>query len=199
MPTIRKRQASASVPVPNPDAIQEFRVSTSMYDASQGRGSGGNINVVSCAPAPTSITEVFFEFYRSNDFNANDFFFNAAGKPFAPCSCRTNTGGTAGGPVPKLKHTFWFFSYQGMGQKNGVSSAVTGKLPVLPARSSGESESTYATALSTAFGVPLASIDPVAVNVLLQPGQYGGYLVGSGTRYSRNSRELRCVASHHLQ
>jgi len=36
----------AGVSVPSPDAVAEFRVSTSMYDASQGRGSGGNINVV---------------------------------------------------------------------------------------------------------------------------------------------------------
>jgi hypothetical protein len=169
----------ASVPVPNPDAIQEFRVSTSLYDASQGRGSGGNINVV-MRSGTDQYHGGLFEFYRSNDFNANDFFFNALGKP-RPVLLQNQYGGTAGGPVPKLKNTFWFFSYQGMGQKNGVSSAVAGVLPVLPARSSGESESTYAAALSTAFNVPLASIDPVAVNVLLQPGQYGGYLVGSGT------------------
>ena len=69
-----------SVPVPSPDAVGEFRVSTSMYDASQGRGSGGNINVVL-----RSGTDKFhggaYEFYRSNDMNANDFFANEAGKP----------------------------------------------------------------------------------------------------------------------
>src|SRR5579859_5242372 len=31
-------------PLPNPDAIAEFKVSTSLYDASQGRNGGGNIN-----------------------------------------------------------------------------------------------------------------------------------------------------------
>jgi hypothetical protein len=31
-------------PLPNPDAIEEFKVSTSLYDASQGRNGGGNIN-----------------------------------------------------------------------------------------------------------------------------------------------------------
>src|SRR4051812_6393394 len=34
----------SSVPVPNPDAVSEFRVSTSLYDASKGGGSGENIN-----------------------------------------------------------------------------------------------------------------------------------------------------------
>ena len=69
----------STVPVPNPDAVGEFRVSTSIYDASQGRGSGGNINVVL-----RSGTDHYhggaFEFYRSNDFNANDFFANSQGK-----------------------------------------------------------------------------------------------------------------------
>src|SRR5580704_9902939 len=31
-------------PLPNPDSIQEFKVSTSLYDATQGRNGGGNIN-----------------------------------------------------------------------------------------------------------------------------------------------------------
>ena len=31
-------------PLPNPDSIQEFKVSTSLYDATSGRNGGGNIN-----------------------------------------------------------------------------------------------------------------------------------------------------------
>jgi hypothetical protein len=31
-------------PLPNPDSIDEFKVSTSLYDASQGRNGGGNVN-----------------------------------------------------------------------------------------------------------------------------------------------------------
>ena len=34
------------VPLPNPDVIQEFKVQTSLYDASQGRNGGGNVNAV---------------------------------------------------------------------------------------------------------------------------------------------------------
>ena len=162
----------STVPVPNPDAVGEFRVSTSLYDASQGRGSGGNINVVL-----RSGTERYhgglFEFYRSNDFNANDFFANSQGKP-VPVLLQNQFGGQVGGPVPKLKDTFWFFSYQGTRQKNGVSSLVSGSQPVLPATRTADS-------LGSAFGVNPATIDPVAVNILNQPGPYGGLLYPSGS------------------
>ncbi|HEY2016573.1 MAG TPA: carboxypeptidase regulatory-like domain-containing protein, partial [Bryobacteraceae bacterium] len=162
----------STVPVPNPDAVGEFRVSTSMYDASQGRGSGGNINVVL-----RSGTDHFhgglFEFYRSNDFNANDFFSNMQGKP-VPVLLQNQFGGQVGGPVPKLKETFWFFSYQGTRQKNGVSSLVSGSQPVLPSVRT-------AASLGAAFNINPANIDPVAVNLLNQPGPYGGLLYPSGT------------------
>jgi hypothetical protein len=162
----------SGVPVPNPDALGEFRVSTSMYDASQGRGSGGNINVVL-----KSGTDHFhggaFEYYRSNDMNANDFFSNAAGKP-VPVLLQNQFGGQVGGPIPKLKETFWFFSYEGTRQKNGVSSLVSGSQEVLP------TVRTAAT-LGAAFGISPSLIDPVAVNILNQPGPYGGLLVPSGS------------------
>ncbi len=168
-----------NVPVPNPDAIDEFRVSTSMYDASQGRGSGGNINVLIRSGTDKYHGDLF-QFYRSDALNANDFFFNAAGKS-RPVLLQNQFGGAIGGPVPKLRDTFWFFSYQGTRQKNGVSSAVTGSQPVLPDRPAGGTEAQYASALSTAFGVPLPQMDPVAVRLLLQPGQYGGFAYPSGS------------------
>jgi hypothetical protein len=161
----------ASVPVPNPDAVGEFRVSTSMYDASQGRASGGNINVVL-----RSGTDKFhggaFEFYRSNDMNANEFFANLSGKP-VPVLLQNQFGGEVGGPVPKLKDTFWFFSYQGTRQKNGVSSLISGSQPVLPSVRN-------ASTLGAAFGINPSTIDPVAVNILNAKGPYGGLLYPSG-------------------
>ena len=43
------------VPLPNPDVIQEFKVQTSLYDASQGRNGGGNATR-SCGAAPINCT-----------------------------------------------------------------------------------------------------------------------------------------------
>jgi hypothetical protein len=162
----------STVPVPNPDAVGEFRVSTSLYDASQGRGSGGNINVV-LRSGTDHYHGGLFEFYRSNDMNANDFFANSQGKA-VPVLMQNQYGGQVGGPVPKLKETFWFFSYQATRQKNGVSSLVSGSQPVLPATRT-------AASLGAAFGINPANIDPVAVNILNQPGPYGGLLYPSGS------------------
>ena len=36
----------AAIPIPNPDAIQEFKIQTSTYDAGYGRNPGANVNVV---------------------------------------------------------------------------------------------------------------------------------------------------------
>lgn len=166
-----------NVPVPNPDAVQEFRVSTSLYDASQGRGSGGNINVVQ-----RSGTDKFhgsgFEFYRSDILNANDFFFNLNGVK-KPVLLQNQFGGTIGGPLPKLKQTFWFFSYQGWRQKNGVAGGISGFQPVLPATRDAAS---LAAAFSTTKNpLTAAQIDPVAVRILNRPGPFGGLLYPSGT------------------
>ncbi|HXE32053.1 MAG TPA: carboxypeptidase regulatory-like domain-containing protein, partial [Terriglobales bacterium] len=160
------------VPIPNPDSIQEFKVSTSLYDASQGRGSGGEINVL-LKSGGQKLHGGAFEFFRSNNLNANDFFANRAGKP-RPVLLQNQFGGEVGGPLPKLKNTFWFFSYQGTRQKNGVSGLVSGSQPVMPATRD-------AASLATAFGVPVANIDPVAVKWLNRPGPYGGQLYPSGT------------------
>ena len=118
---------STGIPVPSPDAIQEFKVQTSMYDASYGRTSGANVDVVT-----KSGTNAFhgdlFEFLRNTDLDANDFFLNRAHRP-RPVLNQNQFGGTFGGPIRKDK-IFFFGSYQGTRQKNGVSSVTN--LTTLP-------------------------------------------------------------------
>lgn len=161
-----------NVPVPNPDAIREFRVSTSQYDATQGRGSGGNINVVQASGSKDYHGNLFW-FYRSDALNATDFFFNRTGTK-KPVLLQNQLGGTIGGPVPGLQETFWFFSYQAMRQKNGVAGAISGSHPVLPATRN-------AASLAAAFGVAAGAIDPVALALVNRPGPYGGMLFPSGS------------------
>ncbi len=170
------------VPLPNPDVIQEFRVQTSLYDASQGRDGGGNINAIL-----KSGTREFhgdaYEFFRNTDLNANDFFLNREGQA-RPQINQNIFGGSLGGPVVKEKFGYFFLNYQGTRQKSGDSpgTIISTNIPLLPADRSPAS-------LESAFGLP--SIDPVISNAagtgLLQQldakGQFGpktGFVIPSG-------------------
>ena len=95
--------------VPNPDALEEFRVDTNNYSAEYGRFGNGVINVVT-----RSGTNEFhgsaFEFFRNTHLNANTW--NAIAKP--PLH-RNQFGGTLGGPIVHNK-IFFFGSYSGLRQ-----------------------------------------------------------------------------------
>ncbi len=101
--------------VPSVDAIQEFTLGRSNYDAQYGRSGGGQVLV-----ATRSGTSQFhgdaYEFVRNDFFNANDFFSNSAGKA-RPILRYNDFGFTVGGPlfVPKVyrrseSKTFFFWS-----------------------------------------------------------------------------------------
>ncbi len=113
---------SGGVAIPNPDTIQEFKVQTGQYDATYGRNSGANVNVITKG-GTNQFHGTLFEYFRNEDLNANDFFFNRTGQPKG--LLRENQfGGTVGGPIIKDK---WFFfgSYQGTRQLNGISTGCS--------------------------------------------------------------------------
>ncbi len=111
-----------NIPTPSPDALQEFKVQTSLYDASYGRNSGASVNVVT-KTGTNLLHGSLFEFLRNDDLNANTFFQNSTGKPRGVLK-QNQFGGTLGGPLKKDK-LFGFFSYQGTRQVNGVAPAAT--------------------------------------------------------------------------
>lgn len=113
---------SGGVAIPNPDTILEFKVQTSQYDATYGRNVGANVNVITKGGS-NAFHGTLFEFLRNDDLNANDFFFNRAGSK-RPELRQNQFGGTIGGPIVKDK-LFFFGSYQGTRQLNGVSSSCS--------------------------------------------------------------------------
>jgi hypothetical protein len=124
------------VPVPNPDAIQEFKVQTSTFDASYGRNPGANVNIVTRSGS-NSFHGSLFEFFRNSDLNANSFFYNRdnPGSSTTRQVLKQNQfGGTMGGPITKDK-LFFFGSYQGTRQRNGIAigGATSPVLPPIPA------------------------------------------------------------------
>lgn len=164
--------ATGIVPIPNPDAVQEFRTETSLYDATTGFSSGGNITLITRA-GTSAFHGAAYEFLRNTDLNANDFFLNRGGVA-RPLLQQNQFGGSLGGPVPLVKSTYFFVNYEGMRQKNGVAGSISGVMPVLPASRDAQS-------LANAFGLPTSAIDPVALKYFNAPGPYGGHLIPSGS------------------
>jgi Carboxypeptidase regulatory-like domain len=107
--------------LPNPDAIQEFRVQTNNYNAEYGRFASGIINVLTKS-GTNEFHGSLFEFVQNTVLNANDWGNNISGTP--PLH-RNRFGGTFGGPVVKDK-TFFFGSYAGLRQV--TSTFLTGAI-----------------------------------------------------------------------
>ncbi|MGA8867101.1 MAG: carboxypeptidase-like regulatory domain-containing protein [Candidatus Sulfotelmatobacter sp.] len=168
-----------NTPLPNPDVVQEFKVQTSLYDASQGRNGGGNINAVLKSGTNTFHGDAY-EFFRNTVLDANEFFLNQSGSP-RPVIKQNIFGGSLGGPVVRGgKLGFFFLNYQGTRQRSGDSpgTLISTFVPYVPAADRGTTPAAE-TALANDLG--LAGVDPVAASLLaFQSDQFGapgnGYL-----------------------
>ncbi len=95
-----------SMILPFPDALQEFKISTSTQEAGVVGRAGASVNAVMKSGTNNFHGDVF-EFLRNSDANGRDFF--AKG----PDGLKRNQfGGTVGGPIKKDK-LFFFAGYQG--------------------------------------------------------------------------------------
>lgn len=110
---------SGGIPIPNPDTLEEFKVQTGLYDAAFGRGVGANVSMVTKAGTNENHGSLF-EFWRNNVLNANDFFRNETGQT-RPDLKENQFGSTLGGSVRRDK-LFFFGSYQGTRQINGIAA-----------------------------------------------------------------------------
>jgi len=102
------------------DSVQEFRVTTSNYNADQGRSSGAQVSLVT-----KSGTNKFhgsaYEYHRNTYTSANDYFVKTAelssGQPNVPPKLIRNIfGGSLGGPIMKDR-LFFFANYEGARQR----------------------------------------------------------------------------------
>ena len=83
------------------EAIQEFSVQTSVASAEFGRGTGGQVSMVTKSGTNTLHGSVF-EYLRNDAFDATDFFINKAKGTKTPLH-RNQFGGSLGGPIKKNK------------------------------------------------------------------------------------------------
>ena len=116
--------------VPSVDAIQEFTLQRSTYDAGFGRSGGGQVLVATKSGSSAFHGDVY-EFNRNDVFNANSFFNNQQGLPKA-IERYNNYGFTIGGPlyIPKVYNTaknktFFFWSEEWRKVSAPVTASVT--------------------------------------------------------------------------
>ena len=105
--------------IPNLDAIEEFRIVTSNFDAEYGEFSGGQINVVTKS-GTNNLHGDAFEFLRNTDLDARNYF-----SPTRGAFEQNQFGGTVGGPIRHDK-VFFFADYQGTRQTQGIDSGNIG-------------------------------------------------------------------------
>ena len=97
--------------LPNPDAIQEFKVQTNSYNVEYGRFASGIINVITKSGTNTYKGSLF-EYTRDGKLNAQDWGAVLGTPPLK----RNQFGGSVGGPIAH-DQTFFFASYSGLRQK----------------------------------------------------------------------------------
>jgi hypothetical protein len=106
------------------DSVQEFRVTTTNYNADEGRSSGAQVSLVTKS-GTNDFHGSLFESHRSTGTSANDYFIKlselqsgVANEP--PKLLRNNFGGSLGGPIKK-ERLFFFVNYEGHRQREAQS------------------------------------------------------------------------------
>jgi len=119
--------------VPVVDAVQEFKVQTNSLSAEFGRTGGGVVNIIMKSDG-NELHCSLYEFFRNDALDANNWFNNRAGRP-KPHNTFNQFGGTAGGTItiPRLYQgrdkSFWFFSYEGLRERRGLTQLFTVPTP----------------------------------------------------------------------
>ena len=99
------------------DAIREFEVVTSTYDASFGRNGGAQINVI-LKSGSNQVHGSAYEFFRNNALDGRNYF--APSGAGDPRNQRNQFGGSVGAPVLKNR-TFLFGDFEGRRVREGIT------------------------------------------------------------------------------
>ncbi len=154
--------------LPNPDALQEFRVETSNYSAEYGRMSGAVVTAVTRS-GTNQFHGSLFEFVRNTAFNATPWN-STVNAPYH----RNQFGGAVGGPIKRDK-AFFFFSYGGLRQS--VGTFLSGGVVPTTLERSGNFSDSKVLPIDPSTGkpydyngvpgwIPPADLDPTAANII---------------------------------
>jgi hypothetical protein len=185
--------------VPSVDAIQEFTLERSTYDAGFGRSAGGQVLVATKSGTSAFHGDVY-EFNRNDVFNANSYF-NKTVTPVIPRAIEryNNYGFTIGGPlyIPKVYNTaknktFFFWSEEW----RKVSSPQT---TTLTTPTAAELNGTFAGQITNAPAGCVA-YNPTAQTSTINPSCYSQnakvYLANVYDKFPANSGPNQYIASY---
>jgi len=110
--------SNVNLPIPFPDALQEFSVETSAVSSRFGTHPGATVNAVTKSGS-NGFHGDLFEYLRNGNLNARNFF--SIGRDSLK---RNQFGGTAGGRIIKDK-LFYFGGYQGTINRSNPASTTT--------------------------------------------------------------------------
>jgi hypothetical protein len=105
----------------NLDAVAEFKVLTSSYQAEYGRAVGGQVQVVTKSGTQRYSGSAYW-YARRSAWNANTWLNNRSHTPI-PLSSRNDSGFTFGGPVIPKKNLFFFYSQEFQRRKDPVGES----------------------------------------------------------------------------
>jgi len=175
-----------SLPSPPQETIEELRVNTSMYDASQGANSGAHIELTTKS-GTNQLHGQAYEYHQTSAWNAAPFFRNAdrtiPASDKVPRLHRNQFGGLLGGPIFKDK-LFFFASYQGMRVSDELNATSNVTVPLdLTAAVSRTDPNALAQVANKDFGTNLtgANVDPVALKLLQAKLPNGQFLIPSSS------------------
>jgi Carboxypeptidase regulatory-like domain len=112
--SVRNQAVSKSRMQISEDAIAEFRVNSQMYTAETGGATGGQVEIVTKS-GTNDYHGSLFEYLRNSAVDSRSPFDKAL-----PAFRMNQFGATFGGPILKNK-TFFFLSYEGLVQRQGIT------------------------------------------------------------------------------
>jgi Carboxypeptidase regulatory-like domain len=147
---------------PPVDAIREFEMLTSSYDAAFGRNPGAQVNVV-LKSGTNHLHGSLFEFHRNAALDARNFF--APASEAKPKYIRNQFGGSIGGAIIKDK-TFWFADYEGTRSREGITRITN--VPTALERAGNFSQSLFGVPIDPFTGQPFPNgrIDQARINAV---------------------------------
>ena len=112
------RNTFAIAVYPPMDSVREFHIQSSLAPAEFPQAGGGAIDVVT-KTGTKALHGSAFEYLRNEATDAHNYFDNPS-LP-RPIFRQNEFGASLGGPVPRLKNTFFYGIYEGLRQKSGTS------------------------------------------------------------------------------